>query len=124
MAVVTHVYVFQHAHGVKVGITRMGPEERRADLERSAGIPIEHVASWLIESHGRALNIERWIHHKLDEHRAFGEWFDCPLEHVLEVSEWAVAKAPDSSPSICAQLQKWHESLVANGKHPALERWG
>lgn len=113
--------MFRHAHAVKVGMTCGPPEARRLDIERAAGIAVEHVAAFPVKARSRARVIEAWALHRLREHRTFGEWHSCDVATALAVVEWAVERAPSLTPDATAQLSRiWQDRLDTHiGNAPA-----
>jgi hypothetical protein len=110
-----YVYVFRHSQGTKVGMTRQSPEQRRDDLQKAAGIPIEIVAVFPMPNKQRALIVEAWALQRLRRHRTFGEWHSCSTEHVVEITTWAARSAPALSPATTAALSEhWQRQQDAH----------
>jgi hypothetical protein len=88
------LYVLSHAHGAKPGITRASDlEERRAEVERAAGLPIELVAGWRFEDRYDARFVEGQALALLREHRTFGEWHSCDAATVIAALERAMEES-------------------------------
>jgi hypothetical protein len=75
------IYVLRGDHGLlKVGIST-NPVARLATLRTASPFPLEMV--YVAVTQGPAERLERATHDALRERRCSGEWFDCPLSHVV-----------------------------------------
>lgn len=66
---------------VKIGYTSR-PKIRFSNIEASAGKRLKHI--YLTRPHKNYQHFEGYMHWKLYEHRGIGEWFNLPMERVIE----------------------------------------
>lgn len=96
------VYLFSAAHGVKVGMTRATPEQRRLSMQMAVGLPITIEGAWECGDRNPFL-IEANVHRLLGEHRLYGEWFDCTVDiaraAIQSMFGADAARVPTSPPS-------------------------
>lgn len=79
------VYVIRGDHGVKVGLTILPVEVRRADLERAAGVRLDVHATFEFDSRTRAYLVAQVAHWLLRDTRTIGEWFSCSASDAAAV---------------------------------------
>ena len=72
---------FDSGGPVKIGYTRH-PKMRFHNIEASAGKRLKQI--YLTRPHSNHVNFESWMHWKLHEHRGIGEWFNLPMDRVIE----------------------------------------
>jgi Meiotically up-regulated gene 113 len=75
------IYVVRGDHGLlKAGISS-NPVARLAQLRTASPFPLEMV--YVAVAGGLVEPLERRVHAALANNRCNGEWFDCPLSHVV-----------------------------------------
>ena len=85
-------------HGVKVGLTRIGPEMRRHSLEAAVGLPIALLHSIELPT-AAARRVEIETHEELRSFRMLGEWFSCSPIRAIESLQAAVIARESGLPS-------------------------
>lgn len=113
------VYLFSAAHGVKVGMTRTTPEQRRLAMQMAVGVEITIEQTWECGDLNPFM-VEAHAHRLLAEHRLYGEWFDC----TVDVARAAIQAAFGSdAPARIAQALPPAKSPNVRGR-PSLSRPG
>lgn len=84
----TWIYVFSAAHGVKIGITRTGLDQRRYAIQCATGLPVAFEAAWDCGDLN-PYRVEARAHHLLADCRLLGEWFACSVEFAIDAVERA-----------------------------------
>ena len=67
----------------KIGVSS---DSRKRVRDMQIGSPVKLILS-RNDASVNALEVERLIHKRLNEHRTHGEWFSCPIEKALTVFE-------------------------------------
>lgn len=118
----TDVYVIETDHAVKVGITRMGTDDRLRELRRAGGFPDARlIRSWPM-TYRKAREVEAAAHWRLADTRTQGEWFHCHPFEACDAVERSIRHggAPLESKFTAeetANIRKYLESRRASVMH-------